>query len=53
MTTAPFGFARLSEFEAAKRDVKERFYQEWRRISADLQAELDALDRRYWAGEKL
>lgn len=49
--TEATSFARLAAFEAAKRDLKDRFYNEWQRVSADFAAELAELDRRYWAGE--
>lgn len=50
---APFGFARLSAFGAAKRDIQERYAKLWQQQSADMQAELDDLDKRYWAGEAI
>lgn len=51
MTTVT-GFARLAAFEAAKRDTKARFYDQWQAMCADMQGELDEIDRRYWAGEQ-
>lgn len=46
------GFERLRAFEQAKAEVKARYAKEWQKVSADLQAELDDLDRRYWNGEQ-
>lgn len=47
------GFARLAAFEAAKQEIRARFYEQWQRVNADMAAELGELDRRFWAGEAL
>lgn len=36
---------------AAKRDAQARWHVEYCRISRELQAEIDEIDRRFWAGE--
>jgi hypothetical protein len=37
--------------DAAKRDVRDRFYAEWARICADQAAAESEIDRKFWNGE--
>lgn len=50
---APMGFARLAQFEAVRRGIQDKYCKRWAEVGADLQQELDDLDKRYWAGNPL
>lgn len=45
-----FGHARLAAFEAARKAIYDRYAKTFADLSADREAELRELDRRYWDG---
>ncbi len=52
MTAADTGILRLSLFEQAKRDARDRWHKAYQVLCADMASELSQIDSAYWAGDE-